>query len=219
MSWERARTEDQKAERVHSILAAAGGLFMTREFHLISMGDIAREVGFTRPNLYRYFTTKEEIFLAILESDLAVWIGELEREILPVATPDREWETAIFEFARWWVAHLTAQPRLPRLLALMSFSLDDNAGEQRLKEFKLGLADISRRIAIVVRTRLPWISNEQLADFATLQLALVTGLLPMTTRGEVHNRVLEDPRLKGFAIEFEDQYRKALELCLRGMRR
>ena len=31
--------------------------------------------------------------------------------------------------------------------------------------------------------------------------------------------IVKDPRLKGFAIEFEDQYRKTLELFLRGMRR
>lgn len=228
MSWERARSDDQKAVRIQAIQDAAGDLFLNREYHSISLGLIAQRAGFTRPNLYRYYKTKEEIFLSILEKDLDRWVGELESDSKfqpePASKPASKERSEshghrqeIAEFAAWWVRHFAAQPRLPRLLPLMAFSLDDNAGEELLKAFKLGLAEISRRISGIVLNRLPWYPPDQLADFPLLQLALVTGLMPMATRGEVHNRVLEDPRLRGFAIDFEHHYQKLLSQFLGGV--
>ncbi|AHC14084.1 TetR/AcrR family transcriptional regulator [Salinispira pacifica] len=218
MSWKRARSEDQKAERILAIQDAAGSLFLSADYHSIGLEQIAKRAGFTRPNLYRYYRSKEEIFLAILQRDLESWVGEMESDSMSAAALKTGGEPgASSAFAGWWVKHFTAQPRLPRLLPLMSFSLDDNAGEELLREFKLHLADISLRIAEIVRSRLPWYPAEALADFPTMQLALVTGLMPMATRSEVHNRVLEDPRLRIFAIDFETRYRKVLEQFILGV--
>jgi TetR/AcrR family transcriptional regulator len=223
VSWERARSEDQKAERILAIQEAAGSLFMSAEYHSIGLEQIAKRAGFTRPNLYRYYRSKEEIFLAILQRDLETWVREMESERTNAKHPAAGAENVasgqgggISAFARWWVHIFASQPRLPRLLPLMSFSLDDHAGEELLREFKLHLAEISRRIAQIVSSRLPWYPADGLGDFSTLQLALVTGFMPMATRSEVHNRVLEDPRLRGFAFDFEPQYRSVLEQFLLG---
>jgi TetR/AcrR family transcriptional regulator len=225
VSWERARSEDQKAERILAIQEAAGSLFMSAEYHSIGLEQIAKRAGFTRPNLYRYYRSKEEIFLAILQRDLETWVRDMESERSNGNAPEAGAENEasvqggeISAFARWWVHRFASQPRLPRLLPLMSFSLDDHAGEELLREFKLHLADISRRIAQIVSGWLPWYPADGLGDFSTLQLALVTGFMPMATRSEVHNRVLEDPRLRGFAFEFEPQYRSVLEQFLLGVK-
>ena len=217
MSWERARSEKQKAERILAIQEAAGTLFMRTEYHGIGMGQIAQRAGFTRPNLYRYYTTKEEIFLSILERDLESWVETLESECDQMTTAPKARRRSIEEFTGWWVTRFVAQPRLPRLLPLMSFSLDDNAGEELLRSFKLHLAEISERIAGIVKRRLRWYPDDQLADFPMLQLALVTGVMPMANRGDVHNKVLADPRLSRFAVDFEEYYQKTLEQFLYGL--
>ncbi len=218
MSWERARSDDQKAERIRAIQEAAGELFLSEEYHSIGMGHIAQKAGFTRPNLYRYYRSKEEIFLALLEGDLEEWVSALETHGHPSSSETNgEPEEDVRNFSRWWVGIFSAQPRLPRLLPLMSFSLDDNAGEELLRSFKLNLAELSNRIAAVVKNRLSWYPESRLGDFPTLQLALVTGLIPMASRSAVHNKVLEDPRLRHFALEFAPAYEAMLEVFLKGL--
>jgi len=69
VNWERARRPEQTAARRKEILNAAKALFAELEYEEISLNAIAREAGFSKPNVYRYFSTREEIFLAIFEEE------------------------------------------------------------------------------------------------------------------------------------------------------
>lgn len=210
MSWQRARSDEQKAERIRDIENAAGELFLSRRYHEIGLADIAKIAGFTRPNLYRYFSTKEEIFLALLSRDMDAWLAQIEEA--PSTGGD------VDAFADWWVRAFTAQPRLPRLLPLLSVSLEENSSEDSLRRFKLRLAEQSEHIGRIAARHLPWYPADRLGEFPTVQLALVTGITSMATRGEVLERVLQAPELRGFALEFAETYTTTLATWLRGIR-
>lgn len=209
MSWQRARSDEQKAERIRDIENAAGELFLSRRYHEIGLADIATIAGFTRPNLYRYFSTKEEIFLALLSRDIDAWLEHIHAA--------RSTGGDVDAFADWWVREFTAQPRLPQLLPLLSVSLEENSSEDTLRRFKLRLAEQSEHIGRIVTHHLSWYPADRLGEFSTVQLALVTGIMPMATRGEIHERVLQVPELRGFAVEFADTYKATLATWLRGI--
>ena len=57
----RARSEDQKEERLNQIKDATAKLFETQPFNEITLSTIAEKLGWSRANLYKYVTTKEEI--------------------------------------------------------------------------------------------------------------------------------------------------------------
>ena len=77
MGWERARTETQKQQRISEILDAAARLYEAHRFEEITFVSIAREAKFTRSNLYKYFSSKEEIFLEFLKHDIILWRQDL----------------------------------------------------------------------------------------------------------------------------------------------
>lgn len=56
-----------RSERMAQILNVAGGIFAQRGFHSASMDDIARGAGVTKPLLYRYFGSKDALYLAAIE--------------------------------------------------------------------------------------------------------------------------------------------------------
>ncbi len=66
--FERARSLEQKEARIEEIKAAAESLFNEVPYHEITLSMIADRLSWTRANLYRYFKSKEEIFLD-LDSD------------------------------------------------------------------------------------------------------------------------------------------------------
>ena len=65
MSFERAKTEENKQIRIQQIKDVAIKLFDTHEFHEITLAHIAKGTDFTRGNLYKYISSKEEIYLLI----------------------------------------------------------------------------------------------------------------------------------------------------------
>lgn len=68
-TFQRARSVEQKEQRLGDIKAAAAELFASRPYHEITLTTIAEKLGWSRANLYKYVTTKEEIFLS-LSADL-----------------------------------------------------------------------------------------------------------------------------------------------------
>ena len=62
MGWERARQPEQKAVRRKAILDAARSLFTDSGYDEISLNGIARSAGINKANVYRYFSSREEIF-------------------------------------------------------------------------------------------------------------------------------------------------------------
>lgn len=55
-----------RADRERLMLGAAGDAFSTQGFYRSSMDDIARAAGVTKPMLYRYFGSKEDLYAAYL---------------------------------------------------------------------------------------------------------------------------------------------------------
>jgi len=57
-----------RADRERLMLRAAGDAFAIHGFHGSSMDDIARAAGVTKPMLYRYFGSKEDLYAAYLRT-------------------------------------------------------------------------------------------------------------------------------------------------------
>ncbi|MEA2146958.1 MAG: hypothetical protein QOG59_2545, partial [Solirubrobacteraceae bacterium] len=55
-----------RADRERLMLRAAGDAFATRGFHGSSMVQFAHAAGVTKPMLYRYFGSKEDLYAAYL---------------------------------------------------------------------------------------------------------------------------------------------------------
>ncbi|KAF1066144.1 MAG: HTH-type transcriptional regulator RutR [Pseudomonas citronellolis] len=62
-----------RRRNVEKILQAAEKVFAEKGHGGTSMGDIAEEAGLPRSNLHYYFTTKDELYLAVLQDLLEVW--------------------------------------------------------------------------------------------------------------------------------------------------
>jgi AcrR family transcriptional regulator len=73
----RTKTVSQKDK----MLDAAAQLFGTQRFHEVRMEDIAAQAEVGKGTLYRYFSDKEELYLALLHRASDQWLKRLEEEI------------------------------------------------------------------------------------------------------------------------------------------
>ena len=64
--------------RPEEIVNACRKLYKTMSFHEVTISRISEETSISRPSIYNYFQTKEEIFLALLKDEFDRWTTSLE---------------------------------------------------------------------------------------------------------------------------------------------
>ena len=79
MSWQRARTPEQIEQRRCAILTAAAELFESEGLDNVSLNGIARHAGVSKANIYRYFETREAIYLHLVREQFEAWVTSVER--------------------------------------------------------------------------------------------------------------------------------------------
>lgn len=77
------------AETRDAILAAAGRALETRDYHALTMDEIARRSGIAKGSLYLHFKTKEDLFRELAES-VHRQMGEAFCQVLGATAPGRD---------------------------------------------------------------------------------------------------------------------------------
>jgi AcrR family transcriptional regulator len=76
-------------ERRAQLLVVARRVFGRAGFHGVSMDEVAKEAGVTKPILYDHFNSKEELYVALLDAD-ASSLEERVRSALQAPTGNRQ---------------------------------------------------------------------------------------------------------------------------------
>ena len=87
-------TPELIARRREEIINACEQLYQTMSFKEITLKEIGKVTSFSRPTIYNYFQTKEEIFLAIYKKEYDLWNEDLA-SILEKneSLPKKSWQT------------------------------------------------------------------------------------------------------------------------------
>jgi AcrR family transcriptional regulator len=91
-----ARRRMRAPERRAQLLEVAREVFGTSGFHSVSMDDVAERAGVTKPILYDHFSSKKDLYLALLDADLAD-LFERVKEALDSSPGNRERIRASFQ--------------------------------------------------------------------------------------------------------------------------
>ena len=118
------------ASRREEIVNACEKLYQTMSFKDITLKEIGAETSFSRPSIYNYFQTKEEIFLALMQREYEMWAAELN-------TFSQGHDTMTAEDLASALAHsLEKRQQLLKLLAMNHYDMEEHSRPERLTEFK-----------------------------------------------------------------------------------
>lgn len=119
----------ERAENTRALLIQSAEKVFARDgFEAAKLEEIAADAGYTRGAFYANFDSKEDLFFALLESEIASRIAALEREMNKVREPeaklkamreffltmtlDRRWCLLALEFKLFAVRHPEVRQRL-----------------------------------------------------------------------------------------------------------
>lgn len=212
MTLRRARSPEDKAARRQAVLDEAWRLFQAKPWAELTMAQVATAVGLSKAALYRYFDTKEALFLAVVETQLEAWLGGLGRR-LEALGPSARAEAVADALG----ASLGARPAMVRLLSLLHVALEQNLPQAEALRFKRSLHAALTRL------------GGQLAGAAGLDgpaaglqavlciHALIIGLWQVSDVPPRLARLLEEGGLSALRVDFQPALRQAVAALLRGL--
>ena len=137
------------ASRKEEIINACEKLYQTMSFKEITLKEISIETSFSRPSIYNYFQTKEEIFLALMQREYELWAAQVntlaeEHDIMSAN-----------DFAAALAHSLEKHEQLLKLLAMNHYDMEENSRPERLTEFKVAYGASLDAVRVCVRKFFP----------------------------------------------------------------
>src|SRR5512142_1403773 len=82
-----ATVAEHRAQQRDALLAAARDLLLDGGYDALSFGALAEHTGLARPTVYAYFRTKDDVLVALCETELPKVAVEITRAMAQAATP------------------------------------------------------------------------------------------------------------------------------------
>ncbi|WP_019831359.1 TetR/AcrR family transcriptional regulator [Sphingomonas sp. PR090111-T3T-6A] len=111
------RRETRKAERRAAIIEIATRVFLENGYDRTTMSAISEQMGGSKGTLWSYFTSKEELFAAVLESATAAFRSVMTT----VLDPNRAIEDVLTSFVEKFITRIT----MPDAIALQRLIISE----------------------------------------------------------------------------------------------
>jgi len=206
--------KDKQARRA-SILAAASRLFLLTPDKLPSAAMIADAAGLAKGTVYLYFSTKEAIFMALLQEERAGVLQQIEVAFRPDQRPAAG---KIADFLRAYCDYVLAHPQMLKLDALGYSVLERNLDATLLVEYKLELLTSLTRVGRLLDTALALPEGQGLRVLVHTY-ALTCGLWQSLDYPEQCRDMLRTPGLEALQMDFREELQAALSSYWHGLRR
>lgn len=213
MDWQRARTDDKKSERKEAIYQAAFTLFKEKGYEGVSFNGIAAQAGFTKSNMYRYFTSKEEVFLNVFGDLFENWFNDCINQLKAF---DHEEDS--LKFAQAWVKILLKHPEFLDLTPLMFIALEANSSYEELIEFKRMSKGLLYQLALEISRIYPALEGENAFQFLTLSYAATANYWAGSKQNDALNQVYALEEFQMLKPDFERNLIRSIVIIINGIK-
>ena len=212
MEWQRATTDTQKESRKKEIFEATLFLFKEHGYENVSFNMIAKQAKFTKSNMYRYFSSKEDIFLSIFGEMFKVW----QKEYV-LALRKFEENVAHKQFAQTWIRSYLDNPEFLDLIPLLFISLERNSSYEQLFTFKQMSKDLLFQVAMEVNRVYPSLDIDGAFKLINTSFSITSNFWVANFQNESIRKIYENDEFKFMKPNFEKDVTASMELILRGL--
>ena len=166
------KTAEQITSRREEIVNACEKLYETFGFKEITLKEIGKEVPFSRPTIYNYFRTKEEIFLALFEREYERWNKELAIILESGEKIGKQ------ELADKIALSLADRVQLLKLLSMNNYDMEANSRTELLKDFKKAYGRSMQLFRMILTKYCPEKSAPDIQNITYIFFPFMFGIYP-----------------------------------------
>ena len=179
-------TPELIAQRREEIINACEQLYRTMSFREITLKEIGRITSFSRPTIYNYFETKEEIFLALFQREYDRWNEDLS------AILDGNETLTKADLAEKIAASLAGREQLLKLLSMNNYDMEANSRQELLTAFKQSYGRSMRLMCMLLEKFCPDMSVADIQNFIYTFFPFMFGIYPYTAVTEKQRIAMKD---------------------------
>ena len=182
-------TPETIAQRREEIVASCENLYRTLSFKDITLKEISKVTSFSRPTIYNYFQTKEEIFLALFEKEYDRWNASLE----DILASDEKYTGE--QLADLIAKSLESRAQLLKLLAMNNYDMEANSREELLVSFKRSYGKSLQIFREILEKHCPGISAADIEQIMYVFFPFMFGIYPYAEVTDKQKEAMADAEI------------------------
>lgn len=175
MTFQRARSAEQREERRRTILDTALKMLDEMPVAEVSLNELSRRVGLAKSNVLRYFESREAVLLELLDRALGDWLAEVTDEVAAGVDLDRPARERAEAFAAVVAHSLARRTVLCDLIGAQASVLEHNVSTDVVVRFKRSALGGLDAMAELLRRSVPEVGGEAVS-VCLLAMILAGGL-------------------------------------------
>ena len=179
-------TPELIARRREEIINACEQLYRTMSFREITLKEIGNITSFSRPTIYNYFQTKEEIFLALFQREYDRWNADLET----ILNGNERLTKA--ELSEKIAASLSGREQLLKLLSMNNYDMEANSRQELLNSFKQSYGRSMRLMQMLLKKFCTDMDDTEVKNFIYTFFPFMFGIYPYTSVTEKQRTAMKD---------------------------
>jgi AcrR family transcriptional regulator len=210
--FQRARQPKQIEQRREAILHAALVLFQKKGLENVTLADIADRVGTVKSNLYRYFDSREHIYLRVLQKQGAEW----EKRVMP-ALDKLKGKGTVTKVAEIITQAFIQSEEYSTLTTVINPVLEERLAPNLVIDFRSAFFERRKRFAQVLASALPNTKVEAVFPLTLHIFTHVAGLWPLCQPSPDSKKLLEESRFAHLNLDFKVEMSSFLTQLLKNV--
>jgi AcrR family transcriptional regulator len=208
-TFQRARQPEQIEQRKEAILAAALALFQEKGLENVALADIAARVGTATSNLYRYFESREHIYLRVLQRLGAAWEQKVYAPLAKL-----KGRGTVTRVAGILTQAYLSLPDYGELSTVVNTVLEKQLSPALVVDFRAVFLERRKRLASALAAALPNTSAERLLPLTFHIFTHVPGIWPFCHPKPASRKLLGNPQFVHLNFDFQKEMSDYLQLIL-----
>lgn len=217
MTFQRARSEEQREIRRRAILDTAAAMLDEMPVAEVSLNELSRRVGLAKSNVLRYFESREAVLLELLDVFLKSWLAELADELAADVEPHAAPDVRAGQLAETLSRSLADRVVLCDLFGAQGGVLEHNVSVEVVKEHKRSALSRLATMTELVRRHVPELGDG--AQLFCLMSLVSAGALSayVPPPPSVLAAYADEPALGVLHLELRDALRVSFTSALLGV--
>ena len=182
----RKATPKQIAQKREEIINACEQLYQTMSFREITLKEIGNVTSFSRPTIYNYFETKEEIFLGLFQREYDRWNEDL------TAILEENDQLTKKELADHIANSLAGREQLLKLLSMNNYDMEANSRQELLNTFKQSYGHSMHLMYMLLEKFCPDMGVTDIQNFIYTFYPFMFGIYPYTAVTEKQRTAMKE---------------------------
>ncbi|MEV4342870.1 TetR/AcrR family transcriptional regulator [Actinoplanes sp. NPDC049596] len=217
MTFQRARTEEQREIRRQAILDMASTMLDEMPVAAVTLNELSRRVGLAKPNVLRYFESREAVLLELLDRFLQEWLTELAADLATGVDETQPMPARATAVAEILARSLSDRTVLCDLFGAQGSVLEHNVSVEVVARYKRASLDRLTTMAGLLGKHLPELGDD--ATLFSLQTMVMAGALSAysTPPPSLQAAYEAEPELARFHLDMAEALKLTLTSALLGV--